>query len=177
MRYTPEHVLKIVDGLKSQTRRLWQNSWTVKNFLIPDYLTGEYTIQAIFDHNGRLRWEVGRSYAVQIGGGALYGRPAVARYTLAGIRKEPLQAISEADARAEGFDQDWGYFPDTPGVQVSLSEMYHRLWNSINKRKCHQWAANPFVVVLEWDPDSVEIVRPGEFAALRERLAAESETK
>ncbi|MFQ3567608.1 MAG: ASCH domain-containing protein [Aggregatilineales bacterium] len=47
----------------------------------------------------RAVYQVGRTYAVQPSG----RQKAVARIVLTGLRKERVSAISEADARAEGF--------------------------------------------------------------------------
>lgn len=191
MRFTPGHVLKIIDRLKWLTRRVWQDEWRIE-YRYPDMQNGGWQeiIHAIRDKHGRLKWEVGRSYAVQIGGGALYGRPAVARFVLEEIRKELLQAISEDDAISEGCIPDcpacngtgWAtqrvYCSPCRGsgwhnaADWSSVKEYEYLWNSINKRPCHQWPANPDVAVLKWDPASVEVVRPDEIAALREKEKA-----
>lgn len=50
-------------------------------------------------HNGREKWRVGRTYAVQPG----RGRRQIARIRVVRIRSERLSRISQADARAEGF--------------------------------------------------------------------------
>ena len=65
MRFTPEHVIKIIDRQKWETRRLWQEGWnSVYDFSdegIPYYdENGDNVIKAIFDRNGRLKFEVGR---------------------------------------------------------------------------------------------------------------------
>jgi hypothetical protein len=57
------------------------------------------------------------------------------------IHHEPLQSITEADARAEG---------------VESVEAYRELWESINgKTKGARWDDNPFVYVL-----SFEVINP-----------------
>lgn len=59
------------------------------------------------------------------------------RIRITAIRREPLQSISEADARAEG---------------VESIEAYRALWDSINgKTKGARWADNPLVFVLEFE--------------------------
>jgi hypothetical protein len=51
-------------------------------------------------------------------------------------RREPLQAITEADARAEGV--------------ASVAE-YAALWDSINKKKGTRFADNPMVTVYTFE--------------------------
>jgi hypothetical protein len=58
------------------------------------------------------------------------------RIRITAIRREPLQAITEADARAEG---------------VESVEAYRELWDSINNRKGARWPDNPWVWVLEFE--------------------------
>lgn len=52
-----------------------------------------------------------------------------------GIRQEPLQNISEADARAEG---------------VSSLDAYAHLWGRINDGVGVRWHDNPFVWVIKF---------------------------
>jgi hypothetical protein len=58
-----------------------------------------------------------------------------------GIRCERLQAISEADAKAEGVS-------NLPRKLASHRELYWELWNSINGPG--SWDANPWVWVVEF---------------------------
>lgn len=74
-----------------------------------------------------------------------------------GVRVEPLQVISEADAEAEGITQLCA--PDAKdgmrhfGVEVNdsvwptASRAYRALWNSLHDDP-HDWASNPDVVAL-----------------------------
>jgi hypothetical protein len=88
------------------------------------------------------------------------------------ISVEPLQSISEADARAEGVDwaapHFYGVFqldndredPREVGYGVGGSfalDNFRRLWDSINARRGHGWDANPWVWVVSFvleDPDA-----------------------
>jgi len=58
------------------------------------------------------------------------------RIRITAIRQERLQAITEADAKAEG---------------VSSKGEYAKLWNRINKRKGTRWSDNPLVWVLTFE--------------------------
>jgi len=80
---------------KTQTRRLAMPGDIITSS------SGEPHDHTIFsvERNGRLLYDVGRTYAVQPG----RGKHALGRIRLRAIRREPAQDISEDDARAEGF--------------------------------------------------------------------------
>ena len=67
---------------------------------------------------------------------------------LTAVRVERVQAISEADAVAEGVgpiiptEAEW-WMPDRP-----YASMYRLLWDSLNAKRGYGWASNPFVWVL-----------------------------
>jgi hypothetical protein len=113
------------------------------------------------------KWQVGRTYAVvpKRGQPAVWWRPdgvfndwvvrsdypdrewpnrtlaengfSEMRIRITAIRREPLQAITEADARAEG---------------VESVEAYRELWERINgKTKGARWKDNPDVWVLSFE--------------------------
>lgn len=75
------------------------------------------------------------------------------------VREEPLQDITEGDARAEGVTMTtWHTLPDGDGE--SLAGVPHQtpacyrngfanLWDSINGKK-YPWVSNPFVWVIEF---------------------------
>lgn len=56
--------------------------------------------------NGRDKYRVGKSYAVQ----PARGKPAVARIRLLAIERKPVSAATEADVKAEGFDSREAFF-------------------------------------------------------------------
>lgn len=123
---------EIVRGVKTQTRRIVKPEETDQLFALPDYETGTCRIHSVFSATNRitgygdkkrLKWQVGRDYAVSPG----RGKPGVwwntlldgtrewqqhkpegfnkwqpLRIIITDIRREPLQDISEEDARAEG---------------------------------------------------------------------------
>lgn len=86
---------------------------------------------------------------------SIFMRRHQSRITLevTGVRVERLQAISEADARAEGCDAEWcgqdlgagdGY--TSPRSHVAA---YARLWDRINGKRA-PWDSNPWVWVVEF---------------------------
>ncbi|WP_153164310.1 hypothetical protein [Stenotrophomonas nematodicola] len=64
------------------------------------------------------------------------------------VRVERLQAISEADALAEGIEEIAGRFTFNGGMHESLTPQhsFQTLWDSTGG----QWAANPWVWVVEF---------------------------
>lgn len=74
---------------------------------------------------------------------------------ITGVRVERLQAISEADAIAEGLtksEHDHGIYWGIQHADVwerDPRDTFHRLWDSINGKSV-PWASNPWVWVLEF---------------------------
>jgi len=127
----------------------------------PPDVVAQAPITAVRTGSGRLKWAVGRTYAVQPG----RGQAAVARIRLTGIRLERVQDITEEDAWKEGFEplscpvcEDVrGTIHDLGGCLVcggtgitrtSRSE-FIGAWRKIHTRKSTRWADNPQV----WVPD------------------------
>lgn len=88
------------------------------------------------------RWDVNEN--------ALPWRPSLfmprwaSRITLeiTGVRVERLQAISEADAIAEGYPN--------PHKAERPAMWFRRLWDSINAGRGYGWSVNPWVWVIEF---------------------------
>jgi len=161
---------QVLDGSKTQTRRL------VKRHEIMDD-DGNVCITGNTTDLPRIKWQVGRTYAVQPG----RGKKAVARYKLLDIRCERLQDITPEDAIAEGVDV-WCYacggagesviFEDGRPWQVACSECnggcivadpveaFRELWNSIHKTPGTRWDENPRVWVLEFELCGPRISEP-----------------
>ena len=174
-----KQIQAIVDGIKTQTRRV------VKPNELGDLNLGaRETYSAVHSthKNGsalRLKWQVGRDYAVSPGRGkpglwwnpvtkevaipyttkryksdlpqmlkrdlrAKGYRPLRIRFT--DIRRESLQAISEADAIAEGYP----HTHPKPGITILPPvSWYAELWTAINGKG--SWAANPDVWALTFE--------------------------
>ena len=69
-------------------------------------------------------------------------RSLVPQFKIESVRVERLQAITEADARAEGVVSDGG------GDRVHPIERYRAIWDSINADSGHGWETNPWVWVI-----------------------------
>lgn len=93
---------QVLSGQKGQTRRLVQPG----DIGIPLY--DSHNVRRIEGHyfevlrNGRLLYQVGKSYAAQPG----RSQPAAGRIRLKSIRRERVNEISDADILAEGFPED-----------------------------------------------------------------------
>lgn len=123
----------ILSGKKTQTRRIRE-----KGDVFSDSFTkvgrGNHPRQipaAIF-RNNRQKWQVGKTYSVEVGRGSW----SVGRIKVTGLRLEQLQAISEADAIKEGF--------------ASIDE-FKRTWQMLHIRKPERWRDNPKVWVIEFE--------------------------
>ncbi len=102
---------QVLGGTKTQTRRLVKANDTA----VTD---AEGHIVAVAN-NGREKWRVGKTYAVQPG----RHKPQVARIEITGLRRSRADQISAAEAHAEGV----------PTVQAFLDE-----WRSIHGAKQRQ---------------------------------------
>lgn len=153
MLFKPEHIDLIIAGRKTQTRRVCR----VGEELQRDYATRDGYTTAVISANGRAKWAVGRTYAVQPERGSpgvwwgyrFDGRPVRShpenrwvndqkplRIVITDIRQERLQDISEADAIAEGAQ----------GVAE-----YADVWDAINTRPGDCWRDNPLVWALTFE--------------------------
>jgi hypothetical protein len=146
MQFKPDLAAMIIRGEKWETRRLkhpmdapyMRLELTVKELAVSSHLptrasdvTTAKTIQAVY-RDGRLKWQVGRTYTAQPGRGKL----AIAYFPLEQIRLEKVRDISQASARAEGF--------------ASIQAFFDR-WAQINGAD----TLDHFTWVLAWDPKKV----------------------
>lgn len=102
---------KVLDGIKTQTRRLIKNG---QKMIMVERPSGIH--EAIYVQSGshRLMYRKGNTYAVQPG----RTQRAVGRIRITGIRCEDVRNISDGDVKAEGFAsyehfiQTWCYMHD-----------------------------------------------------------------
>ena len=126
MIFSLKSIEDILTGKKTQTRRLVKD----QEWFSPVTLS-VYTDRAM----GRLKWQVGRTYAVQPG----RGKPQVARIRILRIWREDVRRIKLGDISAEGFSwfgefwQVWCGFHD-PGADWANG-------NSLIERPAHLYDA------------------------------------
>jgi hypothetical protein len=98
---------------------------------------GDYVFRADYDRDPTLRHNLKWKPSIFM--------PRAAcrlRLEVTGVRVERLQAITEADAVAEGIGE-----PPWPGG--TAAERYGVLWDSINAERA-PWESNPWVWVVEF---------------------------
>jgi len=136
-----EQVLK---GTKTQTRRLVKPG---ELFKIDDPPYNPWPFSPTVLKDWRLKWRVGKTYAVQPG----RGKKAVGRIRITEIRRERLQDISTQDIFAEGIGIEWDgmFYPiTTPDVAI---EQFVRLWDGIHVKPNTRWHDDPDVWVLSFE--------------------------
>lgn len=94
-----------------------------------------------------LKWQVGRTYAVQPG----RGKKAVGRIRITEIRRERLQEISLEDVLAEGVGIriNGELYPIT--VRDVAHEEFARLWGSIHTKPGTRWQDDPETWALTFE--------------------------
>ena len=153
---------QVLDGTKTQTRRLWREgdyTWITPELgaVEPPFVRIlEVSRHDSQDHH-RLRWAVGRDYAVQPG----RTKKSLGRIKILEIRRENLQDITVKDVEAEGIDVV-RHMPlivppgtteerlDALALRVAHG-LFEALWDSINTKKGTRWADNPIVWVLAFE--------------------------
>jgi hypothetical protein len=73
------------------------------------------------------------------------------------IRVERLQDISEEDARAEGFSVTERAGIDSSFGNAIARAWFRGLWDSINAKRGHSWASNPWVWVIAFKQVESEV--------------------
>ncbi len=121
---------RVLDGSKTQTRRLIKPGEVAR--IHP---------RRVVDLNGRTKWQVGRTYAVQPG----RGKRAVGRIRITRIRTERLQDIRPEDVVAEGFGRWRGMHQAANMTELSM------MWDRLHTQPGTRWDDNPLVWVLEFE--------------------------
>lgn len=150
----------VANGNKTQTRRVRKDG----EFSAEG--GSQTTIATVRDSSNRLKWQVGRDYAVQSErtGKGLF------KIKLTEIRLEPLRDISHADIGAEGIKVVWPVLLQTAYLMTGakneneLKEILFRaefsgFWNHINDKPGSRWDDNPFVWVLTFKSLLSEVTR------------------
>ncbi len=138
MNFTPENAKKVMDGTKTQTRRIVKDGEHVN----------PYARDIVYHGNGTVKWAMGKQYAVCPG----RGKPAIGRIRITAIRRERVQGISPDDCWAEGISRTVGIFLRDGTSALDPVASFAFLWDSIYEgQKGKQWADNPLVWVLTFE--------------------------
>lgn len=149
MLFTPENCQLILQGRKTQTRRLAYDGEIVDyndNSKIEIVYT-PYCHIATGKIMWRKRYKANQIYALCPG----RGKPQAGKIKLIHIGQELLQDISDSDICAEvGVLQKWPG-PGPEPYPRQLRTAFSVLWDSINTRRGTHWANNPLVWVLTFE--------------------------
>lgn len=179
-----KQVDEIITRRKTQTRRIvkpGEHGGVERIDLHPHWQdeTVEFTnhpFSEVYTPAGKLKWCVGRTYAVQFKRGQ-HGVEAVenhsppiwremrpdrprmilpfrpVRIRLTSIRRESLPMLTVEDAVAEGYPYSWPSLPASllPKIPPDPLTWYRQLWDTINTRKGTRWQDNPDVWVLTFE--------------------------
>jgi len=110
---------KVLSAKKWQTRRLIKPK---EKLCLEEALFGNYSF--VRASGNRKVYEVGKSYAVQPN----RGKKAVARIVITGIRREPVRAITEQDARAEGFSSRQDFLATWRAIHGQKTSLNRIVW-------------------------------------------------
>jgi hypothetical protein len=142
---------QVLGGLKTQTRRLVKEGdyvwcYPFKSLGCDGVL--ERRIEMVVAANRRLRWEVGKTYAVQ----PERGKKSMGRVKLLSIRRERLQDISGEDAIAEGCGAEGLSVPAEKCIALrTFRELWRSIYPSNQSKRGDRWQDNPEVWVLEME--------------------------
>lgn len=157
MIFMPDSIDLILSGRKTQTRRPVKEGEMVA--------AEGHTITAVYGQSpyciagkhaqGRLKWQVGRTYTICPG----RGKKAVGRLTLRGIRCERVRDVTDIGAALEGICYD----PDRAALCYGSTllegktgaEAYLSLWRTLYPKS----DLTELCWVLSWDPREVVRVR------------------
>lgn len=153
--FRTEMVEAILDGQKTMTRRLRKTKDSPPKYKCGTILyvretwapadetegtPGDYIYRAGGDFSGaKVKWH-----------SSMFMPKKAARIFLriTNVRCEPVQNITEDEAKAEGAKSFLLYFtkPQDVSIKTTYKAGFHSLWDSIHKKtKEHQWGSNPWV--------------------------------
>lgn len=191
--FSPAMVLALRGGRKTQTRRLSSSPlsravpgdrlWVRETCKAIELLNGDDVVEYLADATWQRianseaaaeAWLKLNHYRTVVGAPRGSTVPAIhmprwacrTLLTLHEVRIERLNAISEADAKAEGCQQigvHCGRFDDAghPAESGSYVAGYAELWDSLHgKKEGEAWADNPEVVALTFSVESIDIGAP-----------------
>lgn len=145
MQFKPEMCQSILDGTKTQTRRLVKPREVSRDGYKTVAKSWAHVVLGITGYRTWVpyypKWQVGRTYAVQPG----RGRKAIGRIRITAIRREHLQDMSANDAITEGL------MPGGLYGQTCALTRFTLLWDSIYTKLGTRWQDNPEVWVLEFE--------------------------
>ena len=175
MIFTPEEVEAILLNRKTQTRRLVKEGEDYFTTFIygkadnPAHKTIEGSKIVVVCNNNKVKWQVGKDYAVQVGKKGLWtdGKNIMPfinnnerltnsfkklgwkplRIKIKSIRKEKLLDISEADAKKEGYEIKEDFLIEFYKLNIKKGRQFFKQ-NEGNIGRPKNW--NPFVWVLEF---------------------------
>lgn len=144
MLFTPKNAQKVMNGTKTQTRRLCREGDEVDTRTEGD---GKPIIDSVYSANKR-KWQVGRTYSVQPG----RGKPGIGKVFLKSIRRERVFDITEEDAKAEGAEHITPSAILHPFNHTPISGYkagFRQLWDSIYG--AGNFDTGPMVWALEFE--------------------------
>lgn len=138
MIFTPDNCQLILDGRKTQTRRVMREDHYIRR------RDGRVALvrETVDPFAPRVIYQVGGTYAIQPG----RGEKAVGRIRVTAIRRERLQEIGPHDALAEGVT--YPHRDECP-PDFRAVEAYRELWESIHGSG--SWERNDRVAVIEFE--------------------------
>lgn len=133
-------IKQVLNQTKTQTRRLVQPGDIGVSFFSDEGKLLENGSYETVWRNGRLLYQVGKTYAAQGG----RGKPAAGHIRLKSIRKERVNEISRSDAIDEGYPETWDDINPQPIT------WFKSLWNTIHTGAA-AFEAGPECWVLEFE--------------------------
>ena len=104
----------VLSRCKTQTRRLVKQGEYLRE------IDGTFRVES----DRRVVYQIGKEYAIQPG----RGKAAVARLLLTGLRREPVESISTADAIAEGFPSRDAFLNTWRAIHGDNADLAHEVW-------------------------------------------------